>query len=561
MTVDELDELRQTAMRQWDELHSKPHVTVGNATCGQGVGALETLNAIHDFLTERGVECDVVEVGCIGMCYAEPIMSVSLPGMPAVFYGEATPERACEILELHLLSKKPVAEYALGTVGEGSIDGIPNLFETPMMKKQVRRLLSRCGFVEPTNLMHYLATGGFDGLKRALSMEPSQIIDELRRAGLRGRGGVGFPTWRKWLTCIQTPSDEKFVVCNAHEGDPGIFVNRVLLESDPYSVLEGLLIAGYTVGASNGFIYCGAEYPLAFERLTAAIKALERVGLLGDDILGSGFSFRVWLVKGAGAYVCGEETALIASIEGERGMPRARPPFPAAKGLWDKPTVVNNVETLAYVPHILRHGAEWFAEYGTERSKGTKAFSLTGKVERPGVIEVPLGMTLREIISELGGGSSTEKRIKAVQIGGPGGGCIPESMFDLPVDYESLAPTGAMMGAGGIVVMDEDTCMVDMARHLIQFSQCESCGKCVPCRLGTKQMLAILEGITEGNSNESDIVLLEEIADAMKVGSLCGLGQAAPNPVLTTIRHFRDEYEEHIRLHRCRAGVCKALSS
>ncbi|MCS7252539.1 MAG: NADH-ubiquinone oxidoreductase-F iron-sulfur binding region domain-containing protein [Armatimonadota bacterium] len=559
MNVEGLERLRQEAKNQWRELHSKPLLTIGTATCGRGAGALETLETIRRFVADRNIECGVVEVGCIGLCYAEPIMSISLPGMPIVFYGEVTPKRAGEIVEQHLLLGKPVAKYAIGAVGDGEIKGIPNLFETPMMRKQVRLVLSRCGFIEPANLMHYLANGGFDGLQRALNMERMQIIDELRRSGLRGRGGAGFPTWRKWLVCIQTPSEEKFVICNSDEGDPGAFMNRSLIEGDPYSVLEGLLIAGYTIGAAEGFIYCRAEYPLALSRLREAIAELERVGLLGDNILGSDFCFRIRVVEGAGAFVCGEETALIASIEGKRGMPRTRPPFPAVKGLWGKPTVINNVETLAWVSHILRHGAEWFAKHGTEGSKGTKTFSLAGKVKRTGLIEVPLGATLREIVYDIGGGSASGREIKAVQIGGPSGGCIPVDLFDLPVDYESLTSAGAIMGSGGIVVMDEDTCMVDVAHYFLQFTQRESCGKCVPCRLGTKQMLTILEDITHGRGKSEDIQLLEELASAVKVGSLCGLGQTAPNPVLTTVRYFRGEYEAHIKDRRCPAGVCVPL--
>jgi NADH-quinone oxidoreductase subunit F len=468
---------------------------------------------------------------------------------------------AKRLVESYIINDDPLADYALGTTGDGSIEAIPRLADLPVLKSQVRRVLRNCGFIDPTNINHYIANGGYSGFRRALRMRPEQIITELEKSGLRGRGGAGFPTWRKWQLCMEAKDEEKYVICNADEGDPGAFMNRSLIEGEPHSVLEGMLIAGYTIGAKEGYIYCRAEYPLALERLKIALKQIEEYGLLGDNILESNFSFCIKIMEGAGAFVCGEETALIASIEGRRGMPRPRPPFPATSGLWGKPTIINNVETLANVALILQKGADWFAQHGTEKSKGTKTFALAGKVKCTGLIEVPLGITLRQIIYEIGGGIFKDKTFKAIQIGGPSGGCLPTSLLDAAVDYESLTAAGSIMGSGGMVVMDEDTCMVDIARYFLDFTQKESCGECVPCRLGTKQMLDILEDITQGRGKAKDIELLVEIGESVKKGSLCGLGQTAPNPVLTTIRYFREEYEAHIHEKECPARVCKSLIS
>ena len=428
-----------------------------------------------------------------------------------------------------------------------------------MFKSQVRRTLGKCGLIDPTNINHYLAQDGYSGLEKALQTGPERVIEEVKKSGLRGRGGAGFPTWRKWQFCREAPGSEKYLVCNADEGDPGAFMNRSLLEGDPHALLEGMLIAGYAIGAQAGYVYCRAEYPLALERLRTAIAQATEYKLLGQNILDSGFNFHLKVKEGAGAFVCGEETALLASIEGERGMPRPRPPFPAQSGLWGKPTIINNVETLASVALILQHGAEWFAQYGTEKSKGTKTFALVGQIKNTGLAEVPLGITLKEMIYDIGGGVLEDKPFKAVQTGGPSGGCIPYKLLDTPVDYDSLQAAGTIMGSGGMVVMDENTCMVDFARYFLDFAQKESCGKCLPCRLGTKQLLDILEDITHGKGRPEDIDLLFELAEAIKKGSLCGLGQTAPNPVLTTIRYFRDEYEAHVKYKRCPAGTCKAL--
>ena len=560
MTVS-LDQLRQQATERWDALQasSKPRILVGTATCGRSAGAMEAREAFEQKLQEHGVDCDIIEVGCIGLCYAEPIVCVIKPSQPGVFYREVTPKRAAEIADAYLVGDDPLADYALGTFGEGNIDGIQPLFETPVFKPQVRRTLKNCGFIDPSSIDHYLANGGYTGLTRALAMSPDQVIEEVKGSGLRGRGGAGFPTWRKWQFCRDAPGEQKYLICNADEGDPGAFMNRSLLEGDPHALLEGMLIAGYAIGASKAYIYCRAEYPLALERLDLGLKQAKGYGLLGENIQGSGFDFQIKVKEGAGAFVCGEETALIASVEGERGMPRPRPPFPAISGLWQKPTIINNVESLACVATILQHGADWFAEHGTEKSKGTKTFALVGQVEHTGLVEVPMGTTLREMIFDIGGGVLEGKPFKGVQTGGPSGGCIPADLLDTGVDYDSLGAAGSIMGSGGMVVMDETTCMVDFARYFLDFAQKESCGECVPCRLGTNQLLKILEDITQGRGRPGDIDLLVELAEGVKKGSLCGLGQTAPNPVLTTIRYFRDEYEAHINDKQCPAKQCRGM--
>ncbi|RKY08317.1 MAG: NADH-quinone oxidoreductase subunit NuoF, partial [Planctomycetota bacterium] len=418
-----------------------------------------------------------------------------------------------------------------------------------------------CGIIDPENMEHSLARDGYRGFLRALEIGPDKTLEEVKASGLRGRGGAGFPTWRKWQFCRNSPGETKYLICNADEGDPGAFMNRSLLESDPHAVLEGMLIAALTLGAGHGYIYCRAEYPLAIHRLEIAIGQMRGLGLLGENIQGSGFSFDLTIKKGAGAFVCGEETALIASIEGRRGMPRPRPPFPAVSGLWGKPTVIQNVETLGNLPLVLHNGAQWYAEYGTDSSKGTKTFALAGKINRTGLVEVPLGIALRDIIYDIGGGTPSGKALKAVQTGGPSGGCIPAEKMDLPVDYESLTEAGSIMGSGGMIVLDEDACMVDIARYFLSFTQAESCGKCPPCRVGTRAMLSVLERIVAGRGQMTDIDTLEEVAQTVKNGSLCGLGQTAANPVLTTIRYFRQEYTDHIENRQCSAFVCGELIS
>ena len=555
------DEIQSQAISEWEALeHSdKPRIMVGAATCGRAAGALAVLEAINSKLAQQNIQATIIQVGCIGLCYAEPLANIIKPGRPHIYYGNLTPEIATELVEDYLVKDNPRPDLALGTVGDDGVKDIPKFFELPMLKPQVRVALRNCGLIDPENINHYIANDGYSGLVRALGMAPEAAIEEIKKSGLRGRGGAGFPTGLKWEFCRKSPSTVKYIICNADEGDPGAFMDRSLLEGDPHAVLEGMLIGAYAIGATEGYIYIRAEYPLAIERLNVALHQMAECGLLGDNILGSNFSFHIKLKEGAGAFVCGEETALMASIEGKRGMPRSRPPFPAQAGLWGKPTNINNVETWGNVSAILQRGGDWYANYGSETSKGTKTFALVGKINRTGLIEVPMGIPIQEIIYDIGGGIPDGKRFKAVQTGGPSGGCLPASLLNLPVDYESLTQAGSIMGSGGMVVMDEDTCMVDVARYFLSFTQSESCGKCVMCRLGTKQMLDILENICNGRGRLEDIDLLLELSEAIKAGSLCGLGQTAPNPVLTTIRYFRDEYEEHIKRHHCRAAVCPGL--
>ena len=557
------EEIMHEARQQWLGLKNsqKPVILIGTATCGRSAGALDVLEAFRKEMPQRGIDAHIVEVGCIGLCSAEPLVCIRKPAKPGICYGNVTPKRVVELIESYLEKDDCRADYALGVLSEKGLYGIEPLFKTAFFKHQVRRTLGKCGLIDPGNINHYLAHNGYCGLIKAMEMGSSKVIEQVKKSGLRGRGGAGFPTWQKWQFCKEAKASEKYLVCNADEGDPGAFMNRSLLEGDPHALLEGMLIAGYAIGAQLGYIYCRAEYPLALERLHTAIGQATDYGLLGDDIFGSGFSFHIKVKEGAGAFVCGEETALLASIEGNRAMPRPRPPFPASSGLWQKPTIINNVETLAGVSLVLQNGAQWFAQYGTEQSKGTKTFALVGQIKNTGLVEVPLGITLKEMIYDIGGGVRSNKRFKAVQTGGPSGGCIPYELLNTPVDYDSLKAAGTIMGSGGMVVMDEDTCMVDFARYFLDFAQKESCGKCVPCRLGTKQLLNILEDMTKGKGRPGDIELLVELGEAIKIGSLCGLGQTAPNPVLTTIRYFRDEYEAHIKYKRCPAVVCKEIIS
>jgi len=557
--MNKLNKKISLAKKKWEELENNkdPIIYVGAASCGRAAGALDVLKGIDEFLIENKVSAKVIQVGCIGPCYLEPLMDIKLPGQPRVSYNNVTEKTLPIILKSELLGGVPHGKLALGNFGKESFHDVPRFFDLPMLKPQVRIVLRNCGFVDPEDIDQYLALDGYQGLMNALKMSPDDVIGVVRQAGLRGRGGAGFPTFKKWTVCRNAPGEQKYLICNADEGDPGAFMNRSLIESDPHAVLEGMLIAGYAIGASKGIIYIRAEYPLAIERLKKAIAQMREYGLLGDKILDSKFSFEIKIKEGAGAFVCGEETALIGSIEGKRGMPRSRPPFPAISGLYGSPTIINNVETMGTLPNIMRNGAEWYTKYGKEGNRGTKTFSLVGKIRRPGLIEVQLGTTLREIIFDIGGG--VQKNFKAIQTGGPSGGCLSEEFLDLPVDYESLASAGSIMGSGGLIIMDDDTCIVDIARYFLDFTQKESCGKCVPCRVGTRHMVEILEKITHGEGTPEDLLALRTLGDTIKKGSLCGLGQTAPNPVLTTLRYFRNEYLEHIKDNRCRATVCKDL--
>lgn len=556
-----LQQIYTEAQAQWRELQESelPVFFVGAATCGRAAGATEVLQHLRNHIKDKKINALVIEVGCLGPCSFEPLVIVHKIGAPRVCYANVGPEKIIHILENYVLGDDPCAKWALGTMTPGQLQGIGDFNEHPLMRRQVRNILRNCGLIDPENVHHYLARDGYRGFLQALEIGPDKTLDEVKTAGLRGRGGAGFPTWRKWQFCRNAPGQTKYLICNADEGDPGAFMNRSLIEGDPHAVLEGMLIAAFTLGASQGYIYCRAEYPLAIHRLEVAIAQMRELGLLGKDIQGSDFSFDLIIKKGAGAFVCGEETALIASIEGRRGMPQPRPPFPAVSGLLGKPTVIQNVESLGNLPLILRNGAKWYTKYGTESSKGTKTFALAGKIERTGLIEVPLGVTLNTIINDIGGGVPGGKALKAVQTGGPSGGCIPAEKMDLPVDYESLAEAGSIMGSGGLIVLDEDSCMVDIARYFLSFTQAESCGKCAPCRVGTRAMLSILERIVAGEGQMADIEKLEQIARTVKDGSLCGLGQTAPNPVLTTLRYFRAEYQEHIEKARCPAFVCSKM--
>lgn len=537
----------------------RAHVLICAGTGCVSSGSKKVEAKFVELLAAKGLadEVKVVETGCHGFCEMGPLVIIY---PDSTFYCRVTPEDVSVIIEEHLLKGRVVSRLLYRE--PLSHENIQSYSDINFYKKQMRFALANCGHINPEDINEYIAAGGYEALGKALTqMTSEQVVEEVKLAGLRGRGGGGFPTGLKWQFAKQSAGDKKYVICNADEGDPGAFMDRSLLEGDPHRIIEGMAICGYAIGADEGYIYVRAEYPLAIKRLKVAIAQAEELGLLGENIFGSNFNFQLHIKEGAGAFVCGEETALIASIEGKRGMPRPRPPFPAVMGLWAKPTNINNVETFANVADIIVKGSAWYASIGTEKSKGTKVFALTGKINNTGLAEVPMGITMREIIYDIGGGINNNKKFKAVQIGGPSGGCLPEHMLDLPVDYDSLIQAGAMMGSGGLVVMDEDTCMVDVAKFFLNFTQTESCGKCTPCREGTKRMLEILIRITEGEGKEGDIELLEDLAYAIKDTALCGLGQTAPNPVLSTLKYFRHEYEAHIREKRCPAGVCAKLSS
>jgi len=539
-------------MMSWerDKKNESWVVKVGLASCGIAAGGQKVYDTLKASLNDHSLKnVELRRTGCMGLCYSEVLVEVFPPQGRRVFYRNVTPEQVQRIVEEHLIGGKPVTEWVMPA------DEIDNL-----LSKQRRIVLRNCGIIDPESIDDYLGAGGYKALERVLhSMSPQEVIDEVTRSGLRGRGGAGFPTGVKWGFARKSLGSQKYVICNADEGDPGAFMDRSVLESDPHSVIEGMLIASYAIGASEGYIYVRAEYPLAVKRLEIALAQARERGFIGDGILGSDFDFNISIRQGAGAFVCGEETALMMSIEGRRGMPNFRPPFPAESGLWGKPTNINNVETLANVPWIILNGANAFNAHGTEKSKGTKVFALAGKIARGGLIEVPMGISLKEIVFDIGGGTSKGLDFKAVQIGGPSGGVIPASLAETSVDYESITQTGAIMGSGGLIVMDESACMVDVAKFFLNFTQDESCGKCTFCRIGTLRMLEVLDRISKGEGKEEDIEHLEELAQGVKKASLCGLGQTAPNPVLTTLKYFRGEYEAHINEKSCPAKKCQAL--
>lgn len=525
-------------------------VVVGQGSCGIATGAKKTSDEFQRIVAEKNLTNVVIDkTGCIGTCYLEPIVDVyNDEGALEARYVKCTTDKVEKIVEEHLIGGKPVEEYVIPAEDEA------------FLSQQQRIVLRNCGQINPEKIDEYIAVGGYEAARKVItSMTPDEVIEEIKVSGLRGRGGAGFPTWFKWNAIKSNKGAQKYMVCNADEGDPGAFMDRSVLEGDPHSLLEGMIIGGFAAGATEGIIYCRAEYPLAIARLEIAMAQAREKGYLGKNLFGTGFDFDIRIKAGAGAFVCGEETALIASLEGERGMPRLKPPFPAAKGYWKLPTNINNVETYANVAWIIANGGQAFADRGAEKSKGSKVFALAGKIKKGGLVEVPMGMTLKDVIYNIGGGIKNDKEFKAVQMGGPSGGCIPADLIDTPVTYEDINKTGAIVGSGGMIVMDEDTCMVDMARFFLDFTKKESCGKCNYCRIGTKRMLEILERITKGEGKDGDIELLEELAGKIKDGAMCGLGQTAPNPVLTTLKYFRNEYEDHIYNHKCTAKSCKAL--
>lgn len=553
---------RESAKKRWSEFFEsdKPRILVGAATCGRAAGALDVMEEFKKELSAAGIsdKVELVETGCLGLCYAEPLVEIRACGTPSVLYSNVSPKDVAKLVKEHVVGGNAVREKAEAVMSDAEYDGIVPFKKHPMVELQKRVVLRNCGVINPDDFWHYLARGGYEGLERAFSMSPEDVIEEMKKSGLRGRGGAGFPTGMKWSFARASNSDEKYIICNADEGDPGAFMDRSVLEGDPHAIVEGLMIAGYAIGAQHAYIYVRSEYPLAIERLKTAIKQAEEAGLLRKK-LENGFEFEIKIKKGSGAFVCGEETSLMASIEGVRAMPRPKPPFPANSGLFKKPTNINNVETLAATSSIMRMGADKYAAFGSEKSRGTKTFSLAGKIKRTGLIEVELGIKLGDIVNKIGGGCTDGKNFKAVQTGGPSGGCLTKEHFGLPVDYENLAAVGSIIGSGGMVVMNEDSCMVEVAKYFVNFTENESCGKCVPCRMGTQHLHRILEKITSGHGEEGDIERLKKIAQTMKESSLCGLGQTAPNPILTTLRYFGDEYKAHIEEKKCPALACSKL--
>jgi len=548
-------EKRFTEMKEKDN----QNILIGMATCGLASGALEAKAAFEEAIEERKIDANIIPVGCLGHCYTEPLVIIEKPGFPPILYHDVTPGKARLLVKAFLEEGDPVFEHILGAMEENDL--IPSVMEFPRFNQEKRIVMANSGVINPEDIYQYIAKGGYSALVKALSIEPQKIINEIKESGLRGRGGAGFSTGKKWQVVRDSSEEEKAVICNADEGDPGAYMDRTILESSPHQIIEGIAISAYAVGAKKAIIYIRAEYPLAIEKATVAINQANDIGLLGKGILGTDFNLNMSIFQGSGAFVCGEETALMQSIQGERGMPQPRPPYPAQNGLWGKPTIINNVKTFGSIPAIVQNGAQWFKGIGTDKSPGTAIFSVVGNVVHAGLVEIPMGLTLKELIFDICGGIPDQKKFKAVQIGGPSGGCLPEDFLDTPIDFDSLTQAGAMMGSGGMVVMDEDSCMVDVARYFLDFTQKESCGKCTFCRIGTKHLLDILDRLTKGEGREGDIELLESLSMDIKEGSLCGLGKTAPNPILTTIKYFRDEYEAHIKEKRCPAMMCRELTA
>lgn len=538
---------------------SNQNIFIGMATCGLASGAIEVKRAFEEALTEQKINARIISVGCLGHCYAEPLVIIDKPGFPPILYHNVTPGKANLLVKAFLRDDDPVFEHVLGAMEENEL--IPTVMEFPRFSQEKRVVMAKCGLVDPEDIYQYIAQGGYSALVKALTVDPEQVIFEVLESGLRGRGGAGFLTGKKWQFVEDAEEKAKVVICNADEGDPGAYMDRAILESNPHQVIEGIAICAYAVGAKRAIVYVRAEYPLAVKIFQKAIAQAKELGLLGKRILETQFDLDVTVFQGSGAFVCGEETALIQSIQGQRGMPQPRPPYPAQTGVWGKPTVINNVKTLASIPPIVEKGGKWLKEIGTKKSPGTAIFSVVGNIVHAGLVEIPMGVTLRSLVFDICGGVPNKKKFKAVQIGGPSGGCLPEQFLDTPIDFDSLTEAGAMMGSGGMVVMDENTCMIDVARYFLDFTQHESCGKCTFCRIGTKHLLDTLERITKGEGRDGDIELLEDLSIDIKEGSLCGLGKTAPNPVLTTIEYFRDEYEAHIQEKRCPAMMCRALTA
>lgn len=554
--------LREQAMafRRQEMAGDDPRIYIGCATCGISVGALEVREAFERELSRYHLSARLFKVGCLGICFAEPLVYIAKSGNPTICYRNLKPEDASRIVYRYFLEDDPCLDLAIGTL-ELKEDAIPYIPELEKFEREERIILRYAGYIDPEEIRDYIALGGYEALDKALSMPRESIIDEVKRSGLRGLGGAGFPTGLKWEACFKADDEPKYIICNGDEGDPGAFMDRVVLESSPHQVIEGMAIAGYAVGANQGYIYIRYEYPLAIERVLGAISQARQYHLLGKDILGKGFDFDLKVFPGGGAFVCGESTALMYSIEGRRPMPRVRPPHSVRRGLFQKPTLLNNVKTFSCVPPILLRGADWFSRNGTLHSKGTTVFALAGKIEESGLAEVKMGTTLREVIYQIGGGIKGGRSLKAIQVGGPSGGCIPAQFVDTPVDFDSLKYLGSMMGSGGLIVLDEETCMVDMAKYFLTFTQNESCGKCSFCRIGTKHLLILLEEITKGEGTLEHLQTLKELSEEVIEGSLCGLGQTAPNPILTTLRYFEKEYVAHVLEKRCPALVCRDLIS
>ncbi|MEJ2097251.1 MAG: NADH-ubiquinone oxidoreductase-F iron-sulfur binding region domain-containing protein [Deltaproteobacteria bacterium] len=561
------EEVFQGIRREAEErIHRKldkslPHIHIGMATCGIASGALETKRAFEEALVAQNVSAVIHTVGCIGHCYAEPVVIIDHPesGFPPIFYAGVNPGKAKMLTKFFLKESDPRFEHVLGAIEENEL--IPSVMEFSRFNMEKRVVTEKCGRIDPEDIDDYLADGGYTCLAAMFDRSPEAVIQEIEAAGLRGRGGAGFPTGKKWRLAGEAKADGKVLICNADEGDPGAYMDRTILESNPHQVLEGMAICSYAVGIEKAIVYVRSEYPLAVKIIRNAIQQATELGLLGKNILGTDFSLEIDVFQGSGAFVCGEETALIRSIEGERGMPTHRPPYPVEAGLWGLPTVINNVKTLASVPPIINNGAEWFRNIGTAQSPGTAIFSVVGSVVHPGLVEIPMGVTLRTLIFDICGGIPNKKAFKAVQIGGPSGGCLPSEFLDTPIDFDSLTEAGAMMGSGGMVVMDEDTCVVDVSRYFLDFTQNESCGKCSYCRIGTHHLLRALQKMTQGEGVPQDLTLLKDLSRDIKTGSLCGLGKTAPNPVLTSIRYFEDEYRAHVEEKRCPGLTCRALTA